>query len=107
MNVFRSRYISYSNGVTIHFELLEALLLVQNFINCKVKVNVSPFKLFSLGSSYRKKIFVVMKTDLFSFLKVAGSQKALNPEILSKTKLRYMGSCNPFTVELSITLHFK
>ena len=34
-------------------------------------------------------------------------KKTLNPDILSKTKLRYMGSCDPFTVELSITLHFK
>ena len=79
MNVFRSRSISYSNGVTIHFELLEALLSVQNFINCKVKVNVSPFKLFSLGTSSSKKVAVVMKTDLFSFLNVAGSQKNSKP----------------------------
>ena len=34
-------------------------------------------------------------------------KKTLNPDILFKTKLRYMGSGNPFTVEPSITLHFK
>ena len=67
MNVFRSRSISYCNGVTIHFEFLEGHLLVQNLINCKVKVNVSPFKLTSLGSSSSEKIVVVIKTDLFSF----------------------------------------
>ena len=107
MNVFRSRSISHSNEVTIHFEFLEAHLVVQNFIVCKVKVNVSPFKLTSLRSSSFKKTIVVIRIDLFSFLKVAGSQNTLNPDILSITKLRYMGSRNPFTVELSITLHFE
>ena len=48
MNVFRSRSMAYSNGVTFIFEVLEAHLLVQNLINCKVKVNVSPFKLIFL-----------------------------------------------------------
>ena len=107
MNVFRSRSTSYCNEVTIHFEFLEAHLLVQNLINYKVKVNVSPFKLTSLGSSSPKKIVVAIKTDLFSFLNVAGSQNVFSPDILFKTKLRYMGSGNPFTVEPSITLHFK
>ena len=83
MNVFRSRSISYSNGVTIHLELLEILLLVQNFINCKVKVNISPFNLILLGSSSSKRTVVVMETDFFNFLNVAGSQKILNPEIES------------------------
>ena len=107
MNVFRSRSMAYSNEVTIHFEFLEAHLLVQNLINCKVKVNVSPFKLTSLGSSSSKKIVVVIKSDLFSFLNVAGSQNTLSPDILSKRKLRYLGSRKPFTVEPSKTLHFK
>ena len=48
MNDFRSRSMTYSNGVTLHFEILEAHLLVQNLTICKVKVNVSPFKLTSL-----------------------------------------------------------
>ena len=56
MNVFRRRSMAYSNGVTIHFEFLEAHLLVQILVNCKVKVNVCPFKLTSLGSSSSKKL---------------------------------------------------
>ena len=48
MNVFRSRSMAHSNGVTIHFEFLEAHTLVQSLINCRVKVNVSQFKLTSL-----------------------------------------------------------
>ena len=79
MNVFRSRSMAYSNEVTIHLEFLEAHLLVQNLINYKVKVNVSPFKLFSLGTSSSKKVAVVMKTDLLGFLNVAGSQKNSKP----------------------------
>ena len=98
---------AYSNGVTTHFEFLEAHFLVQNLIICKVKVNVSPLKLNYLGSSSSERIVSVIKTDLISFLNVAGSQNTLNPEILSETKLRKMGSRNPFTTEPSITLHFK
>ena len=97
MNVFRSRSMAYSNEVTIHFEFLQAQLLVQKLIICKVKVNVSPFKLTSLGSSSSKEVVVVIKTDLFSFLNVSGSQNTLNPDTLSKIKLRDMGSRNPFT----------
>ena len=107
MNVFYSRSMVYSNGVTIHFEFLEAHLLVQNLISCKVKVKVSPFKLTSFRSSSSKKTVIVMKTDFFSFLNVAGSQNTLNPDFLSRTKLIYIGSRNPFTTEPSITLLFK
>ena len=94
---------AYSNGVTVHFEFLEAHLLVQNLIKCKVKVKVSPLKLTSLGSSSSEKNVSVIKTDLISFLNVAGSQNTLKAEILSETKLRIMGSRNPFTTEPSIT----
>ena len=48
MNDYRSRSMAHSNGVTIHFQFLEAHSLVQSLINCKVKVNVSQFKLSSL-----------------------------------------------------------
>ena len=98
---------AYTNGLTVQFEFLEAHLLVQNLIKCKVKVNVSPLKLTSLGSSSSERIVSVIKTDLISFLNVAGSQNTLNPEISSETELRNMCSRNPFTTESSITLHFK